>query len=212
MMLQIDHRESHDVDFFLHDPQWLAFLDPEKHDFNFEIPPSDYTGDGTGFLKFVFADIGQIDFIIAQPKTAEPVTERVIEDVTTRLETIPAPVAKKIVYRGSAIQPRDIFDIAAASEKYADALVAALSSYTSAVDEAIKSLRASKFRIRKECDLGIGHPGEISSSRRYGHPTHKRDIDEGCAAAMTGCGGGALCLSARLSLRSDHRADRRRLS
>ena len=140
MMLQIDHRESHDVDFFLHDLQLLAFLDPEKHDFNFEIPPSDYTGDGNSFLKLVFADIGQIDFIIAQPKTIEPVTERVIEGETTLLETVPEIITKKMVYRGSAIQPRDIFDIAAASEKYADALVAALSSYISAVDEAIKSL------------------------------------------------------------------------
>jgi Nucleotidyl transferase AbiEii toxin, Type IV TA system len=140
MMLQIDHRESRDVDFFLQDPQLLAFLDPEKHDFDFEIPPTDYTGDGTGFLKFVFADIGQIDFIIAQPKTVEPVTERLIEGVTTLLETVPEIIAKKIVHRGSTIQPRDIFDIAAASEKYADALVAALSSYKSAVGEAIKRL------------------------------------------------------------------------
>ena len=37
MMLQIDHRESHDVDFFLQDPQLLSFLDPQKHDFKFEI-------------------------------------------------------------------------------------------------------------------------------------------------------------------------------
>jgi len=33
MMLQIDHRESHDVDFFLRDPQLLPFLDPQKRDF-----------------------------------------------------------------------------------------------------------------------------------------------------------------------------------
>jgi hypothetical protein len=94
----------------------LAFLDPEKHDFNLEIPPSDYTGDGNSFLKLVFADIGQIDFIIAQPKTGDPVTERVIEGETTLLETVPEIITKKIVHRGSAIQPRDIFDIAAASE------------------------------------------------------------------------------------------------
>jgi hypothetical protein len=64
----------------------------------------------------------------------------VIEGETTLLETVPEIITKKIVHRGSAIQPRDIFDIAAASEKYADALVAALSSYASAVDEAIKSV------------------------------------------------------------------------
>jgi len=44
MMLQIDHRESHDVDIFLFDPQLLPFLDPQKHDFTFEIRPTDYKG------------------------------------------------------------------------------------------------------------------------------------------------------------------------
>jgi len=51
MMLQIDHRESRDVDLFLQDPQLLAFLDPQKHDFEFEICPSDYDGDGARFLN-----------------------------------------------------------------------------------------------------------------------------------------------------------------
>ncbi len=42
MMLQIDHRESHDIDISLCDAQLLAFLDPKLHDFEFEITPSDY--------------------------------------------------------------------------------------------------------------------------------------------------------------------------
>jgi hypothetical protein len=46
MMLQIDHRESHDVDIFLPDPQLLPFLDPQTHDFIFEVQPTDYKGDG----------------------------------------------------------------------------------------------------------------------------------------------------------------------
>jgi hypothetical protein len=59
MMLQIDHRESRDVDIFLPDPQLLPFLDPQRHDFTFEILPGDYGGDGTGFLKFVFDNVGE---------------------------------------------------------------------------------------------------------------------------------------------------------
>jgi hypothetical protein len=31
LMLQLDHRESHDIDIFLNDPQQLPFLDPQKH-------------------------------------------------------------------------------------------------------------------------------------------------------------------------------------
>jgi Nucleotidyl transferase AbiEii toxin, Type IV TA system len=46
MMLQINHRESHDVDIFLSDAQQLPFLDPQKHDFDFEIQPTAYEGDG----------------------------------------------------------------------------------------------------------------------------------------------------------------------
>jgi hypothetical protein len=42
MMLQIDHRESHDVDIFLTDPQLLASLDPQKRDFDLEIQPATY--------------------------------------------------------------------------------------------------------------------------------------------------------------------------
>jgi hypothetical protein len=37
MMLQIDHRESHDVDIFLPDPQFLSYLDPKLHDFKSEF-------------------------------------------------------------------------------------------------------------------------------------------------------------------------------
>jgi hypothetical protein len=54
MMLQIDHRESRDVDIFLDDPQLLPFFDPQKQDFKFDILPSDYGGDGTKFLKLTF--------------------------------------------------------------------------------------------------------------------------------------------------------------
>src|SRR5437588_10092051 len=118
MMLQIDHRESHDVDIFLQDPQLLSFLDPQKRDFRFEIRPAYYNSDGSGFLKIVFTDIGEIDFIVGQAKTVEPTILRVIEGERTLLETIPEIIAKKIVHRGLSIKPRDIFDIAAASEQY----------------------------------------------------------------------------------------------
>lgn len=49
MMLQINHRESDDVDIFLQDAQLLSFLDPQKRDFDFEIGPSDYKGAGSTF-------------------------------------------------------------------------------------------------------------------------------------------------------------------
>lgn len=80
LMLQIDHRESHDVDIFLNDPQLLSLLDPEKRDFKFEIPPSDCKGDGARFLKLGFDKIGEIDFIVADELTASPTKQDVVED------------------------------------------------------------------------------------------------------------------------------------
>jgi hypothetical protein len=133
MMLQIDHRESQDVDIFLSDPQLLPFLDPQKHDFQFEIWPTDYEGDGSSFQKLAFKDIGEIDFIVGHAMTASPTTQAIIEGETTLLETIPEIIAKKIYYRGSSIKPRDIFDIAAAGEQHADSVIDALRSYRTEV-------------------------------------------------------------------------------
>ncbi|SHI11081.1 nucleotidyl transferase AbiEii/AbiGii toxin family protein [Bradyrhizobium erythrophlei] len=133
MMLQIDHRESHDVDIFLSDPQLLAFLDPQKRDFKFEIWPTAYDGDGASFQKLAFKDVGEIDFIVGHAMTSSPPIQTVIEGEATLLETIPEIIAKKIYYRGSSIKPRDIFDIAAAAEKHTDSVIAALRSYRAEV-------------------------------------------------------------------------------
>jgi hypothetical protein len=129
MMLLIDHRESHDVDIFLEDPQLLAYLDPQKQDFKLEVQASDYRGDGVGSLKLVFKDIGEIDFIVDQPRTANPTIQTDVEGEPALLETIPEIIAKKIIHRGSSITPRDIFDIAAAGEEHTAAIVEALRPY-----------------------------------------------------------------------------------
>lgn len=137
MMLQIDHRESHDIDIFLPDPQLLGYLDPQKRDFRFEVRPTEYDGDGTKFLKLAFEDIGQIDFIVGPPLTPSPTNRRTIEDETVDLENVPEIITKKIYHRGSNIRPRDIFDIAAAAETHADPILEALRSHR---DEVAKTL------------------------------------------------------------------------
>ena len=79
LMLQIGHRESHDVDIVLPDAQHLSFLDPTLHDFAFEIWPSDYRGDGSRFLKLAFGGIGEIDFIVGSALTKPSVTRQTVE-------------------------------------------------------------------------------------------------------------------------------------
>lgn len=133
MMLQIDHRESHDVDIFLRDPQVLPFLNPEAHDFEIEILPTDYQGDGARFLKWAFNNIGEIDFIVGSSLTSTPTRLTQVEGEDVQLETIPEIITKKIYHRGSSIKPRDIFDIAAAGVKHSVSVIAELKSYKNEV-------------------------------------------------------------------------------
>ncbi len=144
MMLQIDHRESHDVDIFLRDAQLLPFLDPKLHDFEFEIMPSDYRGDGSGFLKLAFDGIGEIDFIVGRALTAPAVTKQTVEGEEVDLETVAEIITKKIHYRGGSIKPRDIFDIAAAATGDRDALISALKDYKDDVAKTLGALERLK--------------------------------------------------------------------
>lgn len=140
MMLQVGHRESHDVDIFLPDAQLLPFLDPKTHDFEFEIRPSDYRGDGAGFLKLAFDGIGEIDFIVGQALTTPSTTKQTVEGEEVDLETVAEIITKKIHYRRASIKPRDIFDIAAAAKIDRDAIVAALRAYKNDVASTLAAI------------------------------------------------------------------------
>lgn len=140
MMLQIDHRESHDIAIFLTDPQYLRCFDPALHDFQFEIRLSDYRSDGSGFLKLAFENIGEIDFIVARALTERPTTTRMIEGEEVELETIAEIITKKIHHRGGRITPRDIFDIAAAAKHDRETIVGALKMYRNDVTDALNAL------------------------------------------------------------------------
>lgn len=115
MMLQIDHRESHDVDLFLEDPQLLACLVAAVADMQFDIGTPTYNGDGSGHLKVAFEGIGEIDFIVTSHVTAGHAETQSTLGRPVLVETIPEIVAKKIRFRGNMLQPRDVFDIAAAA-------------------------------------------------------------------------------------------------
>ncbi|HEU5017004.1 MAG TPA: nucleotidyl transferase AbiEii/AbiGii toxin family protein [Pseudolabrys sp.] len=140
MMLQIDHRESRDIDIFLPDPQSLSFLNPEIHDFQFEIEPTAHVGDGARSLKLFF-DIGEIDFIVASPLTETPTRVTMLEGFDVRLETVPEIIAKKIHYRGTTIKPRDIFDIAAGGKSHTDSIIKALHAYRERVHQALATIQ-----------------------------------------------------------------------
>lgn len=116
MMIQIDHRESHDIDLFLDDAQLLPYVKAAVAEMQFSLGEPTYNGDGTGHIKVAFDGIGEIDFIVTAHMTDSPSQTRELQGRDVELETIPEIIAKKVRFRGSYIQPRDIFDIAAACE------------------------------------------------------------------------------------------------
>lgn len=72
LMLQIDHRESYDVDLFVGDPQVLPLLNPETQDHPMSLRPSAYSSNGSASLRLGFKGIGEVDFICCQWITAPP--------------------------------------------------------------------------------------------------------------------------------------------
>ncbi len=129
-MLQIDQRESFDVDIFIDDPQLLPFLNPQVQGYTLDLNPDEYETDGTKALKIVFAGIGEIDFICSPALTDEPTTKVPVRGVSVALETPAEIVAKKVYHRGSSMQPRDMFDIACVVEEFGEQyLVEALAPF-----------------------------------------------------------------------------------
>lgn len=125
LMLQIDHRESHDVDLFIDDPQILPLLNPLTQGYSVAVKPDDYDTDGTRMIKLIYNDVGEIDFICCSDVTNEPSIQTEIRGVMVQLETPAEIVGKKVFYRGTSLQPRDMFDIAAVSRTKGDAYVVA---------------------------------------------------------------------------------------
>lgn len=150
LMLQIGHRESDDIDVFLDDHQLLPYLDPARQSFDFGTALSDYSGDGSGFLKMVFDGVGEIDFIVCPHVTEQPARRVVLEGRQVMLESVAEIITKKIFYRGSRIAPRDVFDIAAASATHRNDIVTALAEHRQKVELALAQISRSNSRFITE--------------------------------------------------------------
>lgn len=112
LSLTLSHRESHDIDIFVDDPQLLGYLSPKFSD---EEGQYDET---SNYIK-IYRPEGEIDFILAP---------RLLPDISLRRPTFegrPIPcehpleiVAKKLHYRGDSFTVRDWFDLAIVAERY----------------------------------------------------------------------------------------------
>jgi hypothetical protein len=115
LMLALDHRESRDVDIFLGDPQYVTFFSPRLNDIAEELA-ADYV-EQSNFLKLSFPE-GEIDIIVAPRLTLDPFEVRELEGRLIRVERAAEIIAKKLFYRADQLKARDLFDLAAALDRW----------------------------------------------------------------------------------------------
>ena len=115
LMFYYAHRKSKDIDIFVPDPQFLAYVNPRiggrGEDFT-----SDYK-DGAEYIKLFFPE-GEIDFVASTTLTENPIEEYEVLGRKIYLETPIEIVAKKLWYRGDRATSRDLLDLAVVLEHH----------------------------------------------------------------------------------------------
>jgi hypothetical protein len=115
LMFRFEHRLSKDIDFFLHDAQWLSLLTPRLNDTTAAMT-THYVEQGSS-LKLVLPH-GDIDFVVSAAITGADTNDSIeFMGRTFLLEATEEILAKKLLYRAAQFQPRDVFDFVVAIEK-----------------------------------------------------------------------------------------------
>jgi predicted nucleotidyltransferase component of viral defense system len=180
LMFRFEHRLSKDIDFFMHDVQWLSLLTPRLNDTTAAMT-TNYLEQASG-LKLVLPH-GDIDFVVSGHVTDAEATDTLeFMGHTFLLEATEEILAKKLFYRAARFQPRDVFDFVVAAELDREAAMRALTAAASQRDlltrrlEQLSRLSADKLA---EGILPIGDfcrvvPGMIETARRLMHGAANR--------------------------------------
>ena len=173
LMFRFEHRLSKDIDFFMHDVQWLSLLTPRLNDMTAAMTMN-YLEQGSG-LKLVLPH-GDIDFVVSGPVTdAEAIDRLEFMGHTFLLEATEEILAKKLFYRAARFQPRDVFDFVVAVESDRESATRALAAAASNQDLLTRRLeQLSQLPVGKLADgiLPLGDfsrvvPGMIEAARRF---------------------------------------------
>ena len=122
LMLRHGHRVSKDVDIFVPDPQYLAYVNPRISDAASDITPN--YEEHAGFVKLMLPD-GEIDFVVSRNLTSPGYDERTLMDRVVKVETSAEIVAKKMRHRGDRPTARDLFDLCLVIEREPESLMEA---------------------------------------------------------------------------------------
>jgi hypothetical protein len=118
------HRKSKDLDLFVTDARLARWCSPRHNETAGELF-ADYGEEATS-VKLI-TGMQEIDIIVAAPVVEEDGTETV--PLLGRDVAVERPreiLAKKVVYRGRLLQPRDVFDLACIAQAEPDEIAAVL--------------------------------------------------------------------------------------
>jgi hypothetical protein len=173
LMFRFEHRLSKDIDFFMHDAQWVPLLTPRLNDTT-EAMTTNYVEQGNS-LKLVLPR-GEIDFIVSGPVTEAESSESItFMGRTFPLETTEEIRAKKLFHRAAQLQPRDVFDFVVAIEKdraSAERALAAAAANHDLLTRRIEHLSRLPLDKLAEGILPMGDfshivPGMVETARKF---------------------------------------------
>lgn len=173
LMFRFEHRLSKDIDFFIHDVQWLSLLTPRLNETTAAMV-TDYVEQANG-IKLVLPH-GDVDFVVAGAVTdAEAVEKLEFMGRPFLLDPTEEILAKKLFYRAARFQARDVFDFVVAIECDREAANHALAAAASQHDILIRRLgQLSQLPLDKLAEgiLPMGDfsrivPGMVEAARRF---------------------------------------------
>jgi hypothetical protein len=180
LMFRFEHRLSKDIDFFLHDVQWLTFLTPRLNDVTAAMVDS--YEEQANSVKLILP-AGDIDFIAAGRVTKDgPQDTLDFQGHSFALDTTEEILAKKLLYRPESFKPRDVFDLAVAAEmdpESASRAVAAAASKQDVLQRRLQHLSGLRADDLGHDILPIGDfsrilPDMVARVRRFVETTADR--------------------------------------
>ncbi len=128
------HRRSFDVDIFINEPQYFAFLSPKWFIDETDCFQSDYRELADHITLLTVTGI-KIDFLLAPRLTRYPPVWKHIQDCACYVDAAEEIIAKKLHYRSHQAHVRDIVDLAVALTHTPDLLSAFWDDNTISLDE-----------------------------------------------------------------------------
>ncbi|WP_322885925.1 hypothetical protein U8C32_26410 (plasmid) [Sinorhizobium medicae] len=164
----------------------MPYLNPKTQGYALDINPDGYEPDGSRTLKIVFENVGEIDFICAPSLTGNPTVRAEVRGRHVLLETPGEIIAKKVYYRGAAMQPRDMFDIACVMKTHGvEYLDEALKAFQDKCEAALKVARQMNPQFAKTIMTRLLYRESFSDIPRVAQSMTIELLETICTGAKT---------------------------